>query len=225
MMESNLLSIQNLTFGWSDEPLFENVCCHLAMGEIAQLKGENGAGKTTLLQLMAGMIPHFQRGRILRGDVLVQGRSIFQLSPKHFFPTIAFIPGRNLELFLLAENLHQEMLFCSAILNIPRAEADSRWIEFSSYFPSIKEIMHEPFHALNRPLKTLALTFIFFLQGATLFLFDEELNAFDEQQRQQWLAFFQMLKSNQRTVVFVSHHIDAPADSIWSIKHKRLETI
>ncbi len=223
-MESNLLTIQNLTFGWSEDPLFENACCQLAAGQITQLKGENGAGKTTLLQLMTGMIPHFQRGRMLSGDILVQGRSIFKLSPKHFFPTIAFIPGHNLELFLLAQNLHQEILFCRAILKISQSEADARWMEFSSYFPSIKEIMHEQFPALSRAHQVLALTYIYFLQGASLFLFDEELNAFDDQQQRQWLAFFERLKSKGRTVVFVSHHIDAPTDSVWLIQHKRLES-
>ncbi|MDZ7264395.1 MAG: ATP-binding cassette domain-containing protein [candidate division KSB1 bacterium] len=222
-MDSNLLTIQNLTFGWGEEPLFANICCQLNTGEIAQLKGENGAGKTTLLQLMTGMIPHFQRGKILSGNILVYGKSIFKSSPKHFFPTIAFIPGVHLELFLLTENLYQEMLFCSAILNIPRSDINARRDEFSGFFPIIADIMHEPFVALDRAQKVLALTFIFFLQGATLFLFDEELNAFDDQQRQQWLAFFQMLKSKQRTVVFVSHHIDVPTDAVWLIKHQRLE--
>jgi ABC-type cobalamin/Fe3+-siderophores transport system ATPase subunit len=54
-----ILKIENLTFGWQQETLFENISNHLNQKEIVQLSGENGSGKTTLLQIISGMIEKF----------------------------------------------------------------------------------------------------------------------------------------------------------------------
>ncbi|MBN2092402.1 ATP-binding cassette domain-containing protein, partial [candidate division KSB1 bacterium] len=81
-----LLSIENLTFAWLNETLFENISMKVGTGQIIVLKGENGCGKSTFLQIMAGMIPHFSRGRILKGDVLLENQSIIHSTPSAFFP-------------------------------------------------------------------------------------------------------------------------------------------
>ncbi len=47
-----MLSIQNVSFNYENQPLFENVNLELGAGEFAFLIGKSGSGKTTLLQMI-----------------------------------------------------------------------------------------------------------------------------------------------------------------------------
>ena len=51
-----------------------------AAGGVTALLGPNGAGKTTLLKALVGMLP-FERGEIVAGDVLFEGRSLRRAHP------------------------------------------------------------------------------------------------------------------------------------------------
>ena len=52
----SLVEVSNLKFGYSNEPLFENVTFRLEAGERAGLVAPNGAGKSTLLRVIAGEV-------------------------------------------------------------------------------------------------------------------------------------------------------------------------
>ncbi len=47
-----MLSLQNISFNYANQPLFENANLELASGEFAFLIGRSGSGKTTLLQMI-----------------------------------------------------------------------------------------------------------------------------------------------------------------------------
>ncbi len=47
-----MLSLQNISFNYANQPLFENVNLDLGAGEFAFLIGKSGSGKTTLLQMI-----------------------------------------------------------------------------------------------------------------------------------------------------------------------------
>ncbi len=220
-----LLDIQNLIFGWQKESLFENINCQLMRGEIIQLVGENGSGKTTLLHLISGMIPHFSRGEMLNGEILINGRSILKAPPKTFFPAIAFIPSLNLDFFLLTESLKQEMLLTSAILKISAAQAEKRLDEFSNFFPSISELMDMPFKVMPLRQKILALNLIYYLQDAQLFLIDEVFTVFTESIIQSWHSFFRWVSSKNCAIIFVDHQQQAEGISRWTIIGKKLVSL
>jgi len=217
-----LLSIRNLTFGWNKTSLFENITCDLHDGEISQLKGENGTGKSTLLQLIAGMFPHFSRGEILQGDILIDEKSIFQEPPKKFFPFIAIIPGTYLDFFLFTETLAQEIIITCAIAKLPAKVAEHRIEEFAAFFPTIKDLHDVPFNIMNFDQKALALTLIFYLQKPRIFLFDEIINPSSAHSIQQWMSFFNYLGSQQCAVIFVNHQHPIQKCPCWILKNKTL---
>ena len=47
-----MLSIQNVSFNYDNQPLFENASLELGAGEFAFLIGKSGSGKTSLLQMI-----------------------------------------------------------------------------------------------------------------------------------------------------------------------------
>jgi len=60
-----LVQLANVSFGYSDEPLFENLSWQINPGDRIGLVGPNGSGKSTLLRLIAGELEP-EGGRVVR---------------------------------------------------------------------------------------------------------------------------------------------------------------
>lgn len=59
------ISIQNLSFGYTGKPLFENFSFTVAPGQWTCLLGPSGCGKSTLLRMISGSLAQGLHGRIL----------------------------------------------------------------------------------------------------------------------------------------------------------------
>jgi ABC-type Fe3+/spermidine/putrescine transport system ATPase subunit len=68
-----MLSIQNLSFGYGQNLVLDNVSLQIETGEIVCLLGESGSGKTTLLRLIAGLEQSYQ------GTIQLDGLAIDKL--------------------------------------------------------------------------------------------------------------------------------------------------
>lgn len=77
--DNNLVKIDNLSFGWSEKLIFDNVCVTIPRGKITAIMGPSGTGKTTLLKIIGGQI------RPLLGTVTVNGQNIHKLSTKKLY--------------------------------------------------------------------------------------------------------------------------------------------
>jgi ATP-binding cassette subfamily B protein len=51
----NGISIRDLSFGYGDRPVLDNVSLELPAGSVVAVVGENGAGKSTLVKLLTGL--------------------------------------------------------------------------------------------------------------------------------------------------------------------------
>jgi len=213
-MSMKALTIQELTFGWFAEPLLNKISAHLDPGEIVHLKGENGAGKTTLLKLIAGQIPHFTQGTLLSGDILIGRESIITMPPGYFFPSIAFIPGRHLDFFLFTENPEQEILVTQAISDLQLSEMEKRRTQFCRIFRRMNALRDTPYSEMTLAQKALALIYVYFLQGARLYLIDEALPKFNNE----WLSFFDLLSSDNANVIFTCHQFKNESQKTWVLK-------
>lgn len=216
-----LLRIENLTFGWQDETLFENISMNVSPGKIIILRGENGCGKSTLLHIITGMIPHFSQGHILKGDVLIENQSITHSSPKLFFPKIAYIPDKNSDYFLLTENLNEEIFLLQAILNLENNILKNRIAELIKHFPELEKLRQISFRQMKDYQKKLALLTIYYLQDATLFLLDEILKVFPLTENFRIINFLQTLSQLGKACLIVNHQ-EIDSFPIWEIKNKNL---
>ena len=62
-----LLSVAEVSIGYTDTPLLDGVSARIETGQRIGLLGRNGAGKTTLLKLLSGDIQP-DHGEIQLGD-------------------------------------------------------------------------------------------------------------------------------------------------------------
>lgn len=65
-----MLEVQNVSLGYGNTLVVQNVSLHLAQGEIGCLLGPSGCGKTTLLRAIAGFEP------VRAGQIDLQGKQV-----------------------------------------------------------------------------------------------------------------------------------------------------
>ncbi|MBN1155615.1 ATP-binding cassette domain-containing protein [candidate division KSB1 bacterium] len=217
------ISIENLTFAWAGEPIMDGVSGQLQTGDLVMLCGENGSGKTTLLKLLCGMIPHFTRGRELSGNILINGESILMNPPKHFFPSIAFIPNQNLDFFMLNRNLQEEILVLQTMLKKSTQYVENKISRFNQMLSDFHSDLALPFSSMSPHQKMLSLTLIYFIQDAKLYLFDETLiQTMDKFYEKEWYSFLSSIASNGGIVLYVSHNRDSLNNKIWELKDRKI---
>ena len=74
---------------------------------------------------------------------------------------------------------------------------------------------------MNVQQKVLSLLFIYYLQGATLYLIDEVLNAFSSVKEQEmWFNFFEKQAQQNCSIIFISHQIEHKKYTVWEIQKR-----
>lgn len=85
---SNLLELQNISFGYTkDKLLFENFCITLKKGEIKAIVGASGAGKSTLFELILGNLKQHNGSVNLNASI----SQVFQDPYSSFHPSYTLI--------------------------------------------------------------------------------------------------------------------------------------
>ncbi|MDR3253209.1 MAG: ABC transporter ATP-binding protein [Tannerella sp.] len=80
------LEIKNAVLGYHRKTVLKNVNLTLETGQTTCVIGRNGAGKTTLFKSMLGLLP------LLRGEILLDGKSVDAWSRRKFARRVAYIP-------------------------------------------------------------------------------------------------------------------------------------
>ena len=79
-----MLTIQGLSYAYSDRFLFKNLSFDLIPGELIQLKGRNGSGKTTLIKILCGILKNYEGSISFINNVDSEERNeIFYLGHKN----------------------------------------------------------------------------------------------------------------------------------------------
>ena len=101
-MTGNALEIRELSAGYGQEAIVNDLNLDVPVGTITTLVGSNGAGKSTLLKAIYGLNTRFG------GEILLHGEPIQTLSPPERFKRgLGFVPqGRcNFPMMTVRENL------------------------------------------------------------------------------------------------------------------------
>ena len=68
-----LISVQNVTAGYGDKIIIQDVSFDIQRGEVVSILGRSGCGKTTLFKVMTGLI------RPISGEVQIEGETILPI--------------------------------------------------------------------------------------------------------------------------------------------------
>jgi ABC-type branched-subunit amino acid transport system ATPase component len=114
---NNILETKNLTSGYGDITIIDDISIHLKPSEIVTIIGPNGAGKSTLLKAIFGMLP------IFNGEVEFQGSSITGKNPseivslgasfvpqtENIFPSLSITENLEIGGYQRSENFQEQL--------------------------------------------------------------------------------------------------------------------
>ena len=81
-----MLEVRGIEFGYRNGRVLNGLSLEAGAGEIVGILGPNGAGKTTLFRIITGVL------RPSRGDVLVNGTSLFEMKMNRRARMVAAVP-------------------------------------------------------------------------------------------------------------------------------------
>ncbi len=193
----DVLSIQDLCFGYDSHVLLDEVNLHLGLGERAVLIGPNGVGKTTLLKLITGSLQPWS------GVVRV---------------------GRGVKIGYMAqeqENLDPRSTPLQLIREAaPLDETEAR--SFLHYFLFAGDEVFVPIGQLSFGERSRLSLARLAVEGCNLLLLDEPVNHLDIPSRER---FEQAIARFQGTVLAVVHDryfIERLATAVWVLEGKKI---
>jgi iron complex transport system ATP-binding protein len=84
-----MLSVKNLTGGYSSHPVLHNVSFDVQKGEFFGVLGPNGSGKTTIVKMLSGIL------QFDRGSIHIKGKPLFHYSVKELAQIMAVLPQHS----------------------------------------------------------------------------------------------------------------------------------
>ncbi len=77
--DTPLVELRNVTFGYSDRVILDNVSLNVPRGKVIALMGASGGGKTTVLRLIGG------QNRAQQGEVLFDGEDVTRMDQQKLY--------------------------------------------------------------------------------------------------------------------------------------------
>ena len=203
MNNNHLISIQNLTVGYNNQSVLENLCLNIDQGEFIAIVGKSGTGKTTLLNSIAGFIKHSGKIEMPKSiGFCFQNNSLFYwLTVKEYI------------VFGLDEYNDIEK---KAIVNDILNKIDL--VEFQDKYPTELSGGQQQRVAFGRALAN----------KPKILLLDEPFSSLDIYTRDQMMVWvLNIISKMDITIIMVTHYLDEAlvlADRIIVLKNKNILT-
>jgi len=214
-MENNIISLENVCFGYNSYPVLEDIKFKLAFGEKVGLIGPNGAGKTTLLYLIMGFL------KPTSGKIFILGKE--RKKEKDFLEV-------RQKIGLLFQDSDSQ-LFCPTVkediafgpLNLGKDRNEVREIvENIAKIFDIEHLLERPIYKLSGGEKRIVALATVFAMNPVCYLLDEPFSGLDEKTIEILIEF---LKNHVKTCLIVSHDkelLKRTVDKIYILKNRKI---
>jgi len=189
------MSIENLSFDFSDKFQLSSISLKINKGKIVALVGDNGSGKTTLLKLLIGLLKPKQ-GSIKLDNIDLKSLSwtektkrigvVFQDPDKQFFEETSID-----EILLISNNIRKEII--------------SEDVDIMVKNSGLSELIQFNPHSLSHGEKR-RLSFLSAIQHQPeVIILDEITNGLDDKNKSWIKKQIVNMKKNGTTVIIISH--------------------
>jgi ABC-2 type transport system ATP-binding protein len=173
---------------YETQKALEDVSFQVEKGDFFAIVGRNGSGKSTLLKMLAGIyIP-------TKGDIAVHGK---------LTPFIELGVGFNPDL-----TGRENVFLNGALLGFTRKEMEAKYDDIVE-FAEIERFMDQKLKNYSSGMQVRLAFSIAIRAKGDILLLDEVLAVGDSAFQQKCYNYFEELKAQKRTVVFVSHDMSA----------------
>jgi len=111
-----MLEIKNLTFGYNETAVLENLNFTCGKGEVRGVLGPNGAGKTTFFNLLFGFLKPESGTILLNGKSIEQGQISYLETEPYFYP---LIKGKEYLEVLTSKNPSFDINYWNKLFELP----------------------------------------------------------------------------------------------------------
>ncbi|WP_063336386.1 ABC transporter ATP-binding protein [Pelobacter seleniigenes] len=203
----SLIEIDQLSFGYTDQPVLDDISMRVESGEVVALLGPNGSGKTTLLKLLLGLF------KPLRGQVRLNGRRIDAFSAKQLARNVAYVPQVHrmafgysvLDIVLMGRMSHKGMFFSYS-------KSDEKIAREALERMGIAHLGERPYTEISGGERQLTLIARALTQGAEIFVMDEPVNGLDYGHQIRLLSRIAELAASGYTFIKTTHY---PDHALW----------
>lgn len=180
----------SMIFGakYSNQHALKNIDVEIPEGEFFGIVGRNGSGKSTLLKIIAGIY------QPTKGSIKVRGKIL---------PFIELGVGFNPEL-----TGRDNVYLSGALLGFSKKEMDGRYQKIVE-FAELEEFMEQKLKNYSSGMQVRLAFSIATQSEADVLLIDEVLAVGDTAFQRKCFNYFKKLKKDNKTVIFVTHDMDA----------------
>jgi iron complex transport system ATP-binding protein len=201
------LSTHDLSVGFENSAVLEDISIELKPGEIVAIGGPNGVGKSTLIKTMARQL------KPIRGSVTLAGRSIWQYAAKEFAQLLAYVPQTfdgNLELtveelLLLGRNPHQSWWQWTA------SSKDLEVVQHALTIAQLNELSSKLLGQLSGGERQRAAVATALVQEPTFLLLDEPTSNLDFKHQRELIDLLVQLRGRGLGVLIILHDLNMMA--------------
>ncbi|MEN1970257.1 ABC transporter ATP-binding protein [Lentibacillus sp. N15] len=218
-MES--LAANNLTLGFGDRIIIDEMDITIPKGEITVFIGPNGCGKSTLLRSLARLLKPKQ------GSVVLNGQDIAKMRTKEVAQNLAILPQSptSPEGLTVYELVKQGRHPYRKVMKQWSTE-DEEAVQKALKDTNMQELMNQPVDSLSGGQRQRAWIALTLAQDTDIILLDEPTTYLDLAHQIDVLdLLFELNEKNSRTIVMVLHDLNLAsryAHHIIAIKDKKV---
>ncbi len=204
-MEKSTIGLKNVTFGYLQNAVIENLSFSIEKGQFVAITGENGAAKTTAMKLLIGLLKPWKGSREwpihLKASYIPQQIS----SIEQDFPSTVFE-------FIVSGSWDSKRWYERVT-----KEEQNKAREFIQQF-QLQSVVNQSVGKLSGGQKQKACVARALMSNPKILLLDEPTTGMDEEARHH---FYQILKNMcpQVTIVLITHHIHEVKTYIDQVIH------
>ena len=198
-----MLNIQHLVKNYGEKKAVDDLCLHIAPGEIYGFIGHNGAGKTTTLKSVAGIL------QFDAGEITIDGTSI-KANPLECKRKFAYIPD-NPDLYDYMTGI-KYLNFIADIFGVSAAERKERIKKYADAFELTADLA-QPIAAYSHGMKQKLAIISAWLHEPKLILMDEPFVGLDPKASH---LLIEMMREvcDQGGAIFFSTHVLEVAEKL-----------
>jgi len=201
MDNSALLDIKNLSCGYGDRPVLDDVSLSVHEGEAVLLAGPNGCGKSTLLKAVIGALP-LTDGTVSFAGELLAGKSVeerVRLGIGYLRQTDNIFPSQTVE-----ENL------ALAGMSLPKTAYATTRTSMLELFDFLKPKLGQRAGSLSGGQRQALALAMVFLRPQRLFLLDEPTAGLSPKAAKDIMERVHRFAKddNKRAILMVEHRLD-----------------
>ena len=202
MPENNDIHINDITFAYEIEKIFEDFSLHIQQGERIALVGESGSGKSTLAKLLT----HFWD--VDNGSIRIGGLDIREFSSKTLMDIISYVSQDN---FLFRGTVMENLLMGSANLTEEEVIKVCKQTSCYDFIMNLENGFHTEVGNSGQKLsggERQRLTIVrAILKNAPIVILDEATSHTDAENEEKIQTALEVLLKD-KTVIIIAHRID-----------------